>query len=67
MVSDKHWIYFPESEFVFYRVGFAHNLSPYQSPPDAVRFMLKWLITLEAFGQELTVEQVKQDLFASEF
>src|SRR5262245_45824073 len=33
VVSDKHWIYFPESEFLFYRVGFAHNFSPHQSPP----------------------------------
>ena len=24
-VSDKHWIYFPDREFVFYRVGFYSN------------------------------------------
>jgi protoporphyrinogen oxidase len=27
-VSDKHWIYFPESEYPFYRVGFPTNFSP---------------------------------------
>jgi protoporphyrinogen oxidase len=27
-VSDKHWLYFPEPEFPFYRVGFPTNFSP---------------------------------------
>jgi protoporphyrinogen oxidase len=27
-VSDKHWIYFPESEYPFYRAGFPMNFSP---------------------------------------
>ncbi len=27
-VSDKHWLYFPESEYPFYRVGFPMNFSP---------------------------------------
>jgi protoporphyrinogen oxidase len=27
-VSDKHWIYFPEPEFPFYRAGFPMNFSP---------------------------------------
>ena len=31
-VSDKHWIYFPEKDFVFYRVGFTSNFSPYLAP-----------------------------------
>ena len=32
IVSDKHWIYFPEPEYIFYRVGFASNFSPYMAP-----------------------------------
>jgi len=32
-VSDKHWIYFPEQEFPFYRVGFPTNFSPSLGPP----------------------------------
>jgi len=32
-VSDKHWIYFPEPEFPFYRVGFPMNFSPSLGPP----------------------------------
>jgi protoporphyrinogen oxidase len=27
-ISDKHWIYFPEQQFPFYRAGFPMNFSP---------------------------------------
>jgi protoporphyrinogen oxidase len=27
-VSDKHWVYFPESEYPFYRAGFPMNFAP---------------------------------------
>lgn len=30
--SDAHWIYYPDPEVVFYRVGFYHNLSPNAAP-----------------------------------
>lgn len=31
-VSKKHWIYFPESRFPFYRVGFSSNFSRHVAP-----------------------------------
>lgn len=31
-LGDKHWIYFPEPQYAFYRVGFSHNFSPHQVP-----------------------------------
>lgn len=31
-VSDKHWIYFPEKIFPFYRIGFPHNFAPSAVP-----------------------------------
>ncbi|MEW5976592.1 MAG: FAD-dependent oxidoreductase [Acidobacteriota bacterium] len=31
-VSDRHWVYFPEPQFIFYRAGFAHNFSPHLAP-----------------------------------
>ncbi len=31
-LSDKHWIYFPESQYPFYRIGFAHNFSSHMTP-----------------------------------
>ena len=32
-LSDKHWIYFPEKKYPFYRVGFWHNFSDQMAPP----------------------------------
>jgi len=31
-ISDKHWVYFPEKDFSFYRVGFISNFSSYLTP-----------------------------------
>jgi protoporphyrinogen oxidase len=34
-ISDYHWVYFPESVYPFYRVGFLNNLSPHMAPKGA--------------------------------
>lgn len=31
-LSDKHWIYFPETKYPFYRVGFPHNFAESMTP-----------------------------------
>lgn len=31
-LSDKHWIYFPEKQFPFYRIGFPHNFASSMAP-----------------------------------
>jgi protoporphyrinogen oxidase len=31
-ISDKHWIYYPEKQYPFYRVGFWHNFSKHMAP-----------------------------------
>jgi protoporphyrinogen oxidase len=31
-VSDYHWVYFPEPDLPFYRVGFYSNFSPHMAP-----------------------------------
>jgi protoporphyrinogen oxidase len=31
-MSDKHWIYFPEKRFAFYRAGFSSNFSDHIAP-----------------------------------
>ena len=31
-LTDKHWIYFPEEQYPFYRLGFYHNLCPAMVP-----------------------------------
>ena len=30
--NDKHWIYFPEKKYPFYRIGFCSNFSAYNHP-----------------------------------
>ena len=32
-LTDKHWIYFPEKKYPFYRVGFPMNFSDKMTPP----------------------------------
>jgi len=32
-ISDKHWIYFPEEKYRFYRVGFPMNFTETMTPP----------------------------------
>jgi protoporphyrinogen oxidase len=63
-VSDKHWIYFPERDYPFYRAGFPMNFSPalgrpgcsslyveMSSPPHAVESPER-LISLTRHGLE---------------
>ena len=32
---DKHWIYYPEKQYPFYRLGFWHTIAPGSVPKDA--------------------------------
>lgn len=32
-ISDKHWIYYPEHKYPFYRIGFPHNFAASMAPP----------------------------------
>lgn len=31
-ISDKHWVYYPEKKYAFYRIGFPHNFSELMAP-----------------------------------
>ena len=31
-ITDKHWVYFPEDDFIFYRIGFINNFSESMTP-----------------------------------
>jgi protoporphyrinogen oxidase len=33
-LSDKHWIYLPEKQFIPYRLGFYHNFSTFMAPEN---------------------------------
>jgi protoporphyrinogen oxidase len=63
VVSDKHWIYFPEPDFVFYRIGFANNFSPNQSPPGCSSIYAEVAYSPQKpLEKERVVDQIKQDL-----
>ena len=62
-LSDKHWVYFPEKEFSFYRVGFPANFSPHVVPPRAssVYTEVSYSPSRPADKQTI-VNKVKEDL-----
>lgn len=31
-LSDKHWVYYPETQYPFYRIGFPHNFADSMAP-----------------------------------
>lgn len=33
-LSQKHWIYFPENQYPFYRIGFPHNFTHHAAPQN---------------------------------
>jgi len=33
-LTEKHWIYYPEKKYPFYRLGFPHNLSTHMTPQE---------------------------------
>lgn len=62
-VSDMHWIYFPEPEFTFYRIGFSHNFSPYQAPPGCGSIYAEVAYSpWKPLDKSKIVAKVKQDL-----
>ena len=40
-VGGKHWIYFPEDKYPFYRVGFSHNFARANAPAGASALYLE--------------------------
>lgn len=39
--DGRHWIYFPQKEFCFFRVGCFHNFSPILAPADKKSFYIE--------------------------
>lgn len=62
-VSDKHWVYFPEPEYCFYRAGFSHNFSPNQAPPECGSIYAEVAHSAwKPLDKPTIVQQVKADL-----
>jgi len=64
-ISDKHWIYFPEKEFIFQRIDFPMNLSHYMVPRGKSSITAEVSVSkhrpLDVEGERL-VERVIRDL-----
>ncbi len=62
-VSDKHWIYFPEDKFSFFRVGFPMNFSGTVTPAGKSSIYAE--VSYSKFkpkDKKTTVENIRQDL-----
>jgi len=63
--KDKHWIYFPEKKFIFYRVGFYHNFSRYLVPDGCSSIYVEVSTKFgENLNQKNALEKTIKDLNA---
>jgi len=64
---NKHWIYFPEKKYLFHRVGFPSNISPYVAPSGNYTISVEVAYSkTKPLNQKTVVAQVKRDLQAAE-
>ena len=62
-LSDKHWVYFPEPEYSFYRIGFSSNFSPSMAPKGTSSLYIEISYTdNRPIDKKRAVEKVKEDL-----
>jgi protoporphyrinogen oxidase len=62
-ISGAHWVYFPEPEYSFYRVGFPSNLSPALAPRGCSSlYVERSLLRHEPFAEEQVVSAAIEDL-----
>jgi protoporphyrinogen oxidase len=60
-VSDYHWVYFPEPDFPFYRVGFYSNLSPGMAPKKTSSMYIEISSTTQNKKDYETIMEVSVD------
>jgi protoporphyrinogen oxidase len=61
--GNRHWVYVPEPEYVFYRVGFSHNFSPHQAPPNCGSLYVEVAYSdWKPIDKPQIVTRIKQDL-----
>jgi len=62
-VSDAHWIYFPESKFIFYRIGFPSNFSFNLAPKGASSVYTEVSYSRQKqLNQDISVDKIIDDL-----
>jgi len=65
-ISDKHWLYFPEKEYIFNRISFPMNLSPETTPKGKSSILVEVTYRGEKPSLEETKEKVKEGLIKAE-
>lgn len=61
--SGKHWIYFPQKELSFFRVGFPHNFSPEVVPPKKCSLYVEVSYPKDKLiDKNAVVAKIKKDL-----
>ena len=60
---DKHWVYFPEKDFVFYRAGFPASFTPAAAPPGCSSLYIEIAVPPgETFDTEKLCVRARKDL-----
>ncbi len=65
-ISDKHWLYFPEKEYLFNRISFPMNLSPETVPKGKSSILVEVTYRGAKPDVEETKEKVKDGLIKAE-
>lgn len=66
-VSDKHWVYFPEPEYIFYRVGFPSNFSPFMAPEGTSSLYIEISYSdNKPLDKKKAIERAKEDLIRAQ-
>ena len=67
-ISDKHWIYYPEKEFVFHRNFIQSNISPYLCPEGTSSITCEISYSpYKKIDKEKIVERVVNDLILANY
>jgi UDP-galactopyranose mutase len=62
-ISDRHWIYFPEKNFIFFRAGFPSNFSSESVPPNASSLYIEVAYSKEKpIDKNTIVQRIIKDL-----
>lgn len=62
-LTEKHWIYFPENDYIFFRISFPMNKASGMVPPGTSSIMAEIAYTRgESINRDTVVERVAEDL-----
>ncbi len=65
-ISDKHWLYFPEKDYIFNRISFPMSLSPETTPKGRSSILVEVTYRGAKPDLEETKERVKEGLVRAE-